>query len=922
MTLDCQNIDVSTAPGETAIRVGSFRTFLGPCCFLAFDRSLGIKTSTIITEQTPDIALVIATRLGINRRPITEISLETLPIIVLIDLPIIEETFSSFGGLSGVLEIGNSMLSESGIGSSESSPLKPTKGVRFEGDPQYITDEPELKVNARFGGAIATLQGSACSVKLQTSTVKTVYRQAGAVATIEHVRLSGPHISEEHSEAAMIELTTLRVEYLFSPQDRDLERLLSLLTPSKDKYDNDDDILIDTLLRQRRKGAVARVSVTSIKLVCHDLASLSTLSTFGDELGKLSAVAKYLPDDERPGLLSLLRVKEIEARIPVNERFGALNVDSSDFHCAHVGLPALLALSIGNVKASRFGEQELLHPLVPLTGSENLPVIMARMLGDEVEPTIKIKLFNVCVEYSVPVILALTGLDEAQTQEIVAELAKSIADMALPSSPGNGKAAVSRTTSSLAPGKKLNVELLIHDSAIGLTPENLPSKALLVLSDTSLSSKVPPDQSLQASADIRKAGLFVADHIVDVEDEGTLNLRSAPSNSTTKTKLTAALSKQGFVSVGSIMAAKISVKIDESLVSGSKSIDMDVRNELLLLETCADSTQTLIAILNGLTPPTPPSKQPQYLTEPMTIEDMVASFSGDAFPKPEKPPETLFDVEEEPEDDPDLMLDVPTLDEDDDGLLAESTMTSSLYGPIRSLMDDGEEGESDDTDGPGPETVESFLEEEDPFEMTIPPTDAPLSDSALVRELNKQCKPATSDEVADLGNYEIEDLGFDALGGNTNVLGTRRRFNTPATRHIRASEQNLGIDLPFKLKLRDLHIIWNIYDGYDWQRTRDGITQAVEQVETRAEQRKTKRRQSHNDEDDEESVIGDFLFNSIYIGVPSNHDAQELRRQINRNIDDMASETESVPVSGISRPTTFSTSGRPNQATATQTIKA
>ena len=910
VTLQCQDLDVSSIPGELSFRVGSFKTFLGSSCLLSLDRSRDIKTSTIITEQTPDIAFIIANKGAVTRRPVTEISLETLPVAITLDLPVIEATFGSFGGLSGVLEIGNSILSESGLGSSNSSPLKSNKGVRFEGDPQYITDQPVLKVNARIGGVSATIQCSACSVRLHTSTVKAVYREQGAVATIEHVILSGPHAPSNQVEAVGIDLNTMRVEYLFSPQDKDLERLLSLLTPSKDKYDNDDDILIDTLLRQRRKGAVARASITSIKLVCHDLARLSTLSTLGDELSKLSAVTKYLPDDERPGLLTLLRIKEFEARVPVNERFGNLHVNLWDMHCAHVGLPALLALSIGSANALQSGQQQLLHSLVPLTGSENLPMIMARMLGDEVEPTIKVKLFNVCVEYSVAVILDLTGMDqEARTEEIVAELAKSVVDIALRGSVSDEQTAISRSNSSGVAAKKLHVDLLIHDSAIGLSPLNQTSKALFVLSDTYLSSKLPSGRHVQASADIRKAGLFVADQVDHDAGEGINIVRSTPSNSTTKANLTAALSNQGFVSVGSIMAAKIAVKIDESPESGAKSIDVDVRNELLLLETCADSTQTLITILSGLTPPTPPSKQPQYLTEPMTIEDMVASFSGDAFPKPERPPETLFDVEEEPEDDPDLMMDAPNLD-DDDGLLEDSTMTSSLYGPIGSLMDGGDEEEEDSAEY-GPETAESLLEEEDPFEMTITPTDAPLSDSALVRELNKQCKPAVSDEPTDLGDYEIEDLGYDALGGNTDVLRDKYRFSTPATRRRKIPTQNPGMDLPFKLRLRDLHIIWNIYDGYDWQRTRDGITQAVEQVETRAEQRRAKKRQSLNDEEDEESVIGDFLFNSIYIGVANNHDAQELRRQINRNIDDLASETESVPMSGISRPTQFSASGRP-----------
>ncbi|KAJ8605686.1 hypothetical protein MRB53_041403 [Persea americana] len=39
------------------------------------------------------------------------------------------------------------------------------------------------------------------------------------------------------------------------------------------------------------------------------------------------------------------------------------------------------------------------------------------------------------------------------------------------------------------------------------------------------------------------------------------------------------------------------------------------------------------------------------------------------------------------------------------------------------------------------------------------------------------------------------------------------------------------------------------------------------------------------DDSDKESVIGDFLFNSIYIGIPINNDPRELSRQINRTID-------------------------------------
>jgi autophagy-related protein 2 len=50
-------------------------------------------------------------------------------------------------------------------------------------------------------------------------------------------------------------------------------------------------------------------------------------------------------------------------------------------------------------------------------------------------------------------------------------------------------------------------------------------------------------------------------------------------------------------------------------------------------------------------------------------------------------------------------------------------------------------------------------------------------------------------------------------------------------------------------------------------------------------------------EDEEESVIGDFLFNSIYIGIPANKDPRSLAQEVNRNIDDLASETGSYATS-------------------------
>ncbi|KAK5132156.1 hypothetical protein LTR08_000313 [Meristemomyces frigidus] len=905
--LACERANFRSSASDIDIRVGQLRCLLSGNKLLSFNRDAKLSSSVVMSEDTPDLLVAMNTdKTTIKGRPIREVYLETLPIILLLDLVAVDDTLMSFGGLSGVLDLSSSLLSEGGLLGSPISAGKPSKGVRFQDDPFPVATGPELKVNAQIGNVDVTLRGDSGEVNLRTTAIKTVYREHGASATIEHIQLTGPYQRHTTGAPISVDIFKVRLDQLLEPQDKDLERLLSLLTPSRDKYDNDDDILIETLLRQRRKGGLARVSIADVKVKIVDFDSVHALTGLSGELSKLAAVAKYLPEDDRPGLLTLLRVKDFEAQLPINDRFGKLQVVCQDFLCAQVGLPSLLALSLGSIRASRMGYTDLVHPLVPPTGAEGLPMLMARMLGDEAEPTIKVKLYNACFEYSVPTILALTGMDVgAAPEELVTELAKSIADFAFQREDSDVTKSSPPSDSSRVSAKRTKIELLVHDSALGLTPEKLPAKGLLVLTDARVSALVPSEPTLAVTLELRKAAVFVTDDSGYADIDMTPAGRGSPNNTTTSIRLAAALSKRGYVSVGSIMSAKITARVEDCVDSQSKSVDVDVRNELLLLETCADSTQTLFAIFGGLAPPSPPSKQPKYLTQPMTIEDMMASFTGEPEAKPETRPQTLFDVEEESE----MLLDAPTLHMDNDDLLMQSEMTSSLYGPISGIFGGLGQPEDDDTGtADSSETVESLLEE-DPFEMTEAPADTVLSDNALMRELRKQCKPSTDGASVDLGLYEIEDLGFDALGAGQQALGSQHRFNTPA---VQARRLVVGtqLSLPFKLRMRDVHVIWNIHDGYDWQRTRDGITQAVEQVEARAEERKARRRQSLQDHADDESVIGDVLFNSIYIGVPGNQDAQELRRQINRGIDDLASETESVPISGTSRPTAYSASGR------------
>lgn len=905
---------------EKRATVEQFHLLVGDTALLSFEHESASSLSKG-ARSVPAFELAISTaRTDSRRRPITEVDLRGPQLNINLDLHAVDRAFTSFGGLSGVFELGNSMVSESAPLCSPVTAAKPASGVHFERDAIRPTS-PEVKLNARFEGLMISLRGGACSLALQTTAIKAVYREQIASATTSQVRLSGPHMSGS-TDVNFVDIDTVRLDYQSIPSDKDLERFLALLTPSKDKYDNDDDILIETLIRQRKKGACLRVTVNDLSAKIVNLDSIAQLEALTDELTQLSAVAKYLPADDRPGLLIMVRVKDVEFQAPVNETFGFLQVTFQDLQFAHVGLPALMALSLSNITVCQVDGPKLLHALLPLSGSENLPMVMARMLGGEVEPTVKIKFFNICGEYSVPIVLALMKADHPiTTEQLVGDLAKSAVDLAFPPgkekmSPGSRKTSPNHADKR---DKRTRLNVLVRNSALGLTPQKLQSKALLILTDAQLSILLPPAESLKASVELRRAAMFVTDDSGASGDERVATSGRALGNTTTDARIVSSLAKMGYVPVASIMSASVDLHVSESVDGSNTTTKVDVRNQLLLLETCADSTQTLISTLSALAPPSPPDTQPKYLTEPMTLEDMLSSFTGDAVAEPEQLPETLFDASEMQHSGsfPTMSTDVDKEDADD--LLAESEMTSSLYGPVSGIIGDPDADDVESSRDFG-ETAESLLEE-DPFEMPDSPNDMAFSDSTLLKDIRQQARPALSNESVFLRHFEIEDLGFDALGPEIQALGTQHRFNAPVSRQRAFGRHGQGSPLPFSLRLRDVHVIWNIYDGYDWQKTRDGFTAAVERVELRAEERLARRRQSRPEPEDEESVIGDFLFNSIYIGVPSNQEAQDIRRQINRHLDDLASETESVPLSGISRPTNYSASARPSKSLARRRLK-
>jgi autophagy-related protein 2 len=805
------------------------------------------------------------------------ITIVTRPVQLLLDIQKLDDALSSFGGFSGVLELSNSISSvNTTMNSPVVSPTPPRpRGVHFGDSPLPKPEVPLTPSNApklqvQFGEVAFTLKGRSCAVNLQTTSVRIAMREGNIRLKVSEIHLSGPYMDPGQTGAPLlVDIRGTTVNFLFAPEEKDLARLISMITPSKDPYENNDDILIDTLLRQRRNGSVLRVEVGDVGIRISDLQQMSTFEALSAEIVRLSKVTKYLPDDDRPGLLTLAIVQQLDAGIAINEQLGDVSISLTSASVAHVGVPALLAAEVGTARISR-GDEVLLHEVIKLRPHDQLPAIMVRMVGDEMEPMVKAKLFNVCAEYRVSTLMAALGISEDGTvDDIALGIASSVATITGASSPKTLSRQSSQASSPATPtAKPLQIDLLMRNCAIGLNPRKISSKGLFVLTEAHIAGKQTKSE-YAVTLELRKASVHAIDDTARLDEERE---SSPPAFGASLNRHLQELRELGFVSLSSMSAAKVLVNIAGDGKDQPQLVDVEFKNELFVLESCADSTQTLIAILNGLQPPTPPSTAEQYRTV-VPLQQMMESFTGDA----------IAAMDESGDDD--FMSNADLVD---DEVPTNLEFVGSMYNS-QSLPTHEEMGDS-------------LLGEDDLGALATPPIIRQRGDRGLLESFQEKYEVVESE-----GAFDFDEGYFKA--SEADAKGKARKWDS-AKNQYHLSNEFKQPEAPLKIRVRDVNIIWNLYDGYDWPRTRGIITQAVDDVEARAEER---RRKAQEDDEDDDFIEEDFLFNSVWIGVPVKDEKGALARKINHDIDDLASETGSYATSTATRST--GATARPQSAT-------
>ncbi|KAK5238872.1 autophagy-related protein 2 [Exophiala xenobiotica] len=852
LTLSLTSISLTNIGGAQAgqrLSISNIVATHGDREVLSFIDSISVRDS-IATSSVLKPFDFMATMTG-NRYDV-----QIKPVHIVLDLLVIDDVLSKSGGLSSLLDLGNSIVSTHTVKGSTPpvAEVARQRTVRFN-DPQRrprAESDPSStlpKVDVRISGAVLDLIGSESTVQVKTSAIKTAYRQNNVRLVIDGAAITGPLFADSRSRSDVYaKIRQLELHYSDSPDDDDLDRLLSLITPSGDKYDQEDDIMVDTLLRQRRKGGVLRLSIGDLQAGAEGLLWMPHLTKVTDEISRLSSVTKYLPEDDRPGVLTFGLIKKIDFRFDVDEEFGPIKLKADLVEGAHINVPSLAAAQIAAWNLSRSDKDVMVAEVISQDRTVmGPPMFMCRFIADEMEPTVRMKLSNTCIEYKVPTVVAISALTERL---------KASAPPPAPtpqSQPSSPSASSNADANSLV--RKIRFFLAFRDSAIALNPDKSPAKGLFVLTDAAIRHENEKRGSTN-NLDIKKASLLI------INDASTVGQESANVDHKLyfeENDQVQQLTKAGFVPVGSMSSASAVIKITEDKVTQQAQLDIEFRNNLLFLETCADSTQTMIQILSGLSPPAGPSKVAKFRTEIVPIQDMLASFTGNAFVS---------------EPGPEL------------GLHASRT---SITGTA-SLSDD----EEDEPDFLG----DMYGEAEDADdEMTASHVESDLGRSAVSDSIHIAPVDVIGTETGDASEsivmHSLLDLRTDHFAPKSSVGGTAHRWNVEQNTYGLSSD-TIFERSPVKVRVRDVHVIWNLFDGYDWQTTRDKISQVVKDIETKAMARRPRSSsRTAGAEEEDESVIGDFLFNSIYIGIPANKDPRELAAAINHDIDDMVSETGS-----------------------------
>lgn len=503
--------------------------------------------------------------------------------------------------------------------------------------------------------------------------------------------------------------------------------------------------------------------------------------------------------------------------------------------------------------------------------------------------------------------------------------------------------------------QELKFPFYLIDCVIGLTPFEIPSKANLIVRDATSEFKQSSNGDISTDLFIRKAALVLIDDVQFLEPVGRdphPRLGNTAKHYSSLDQVNYFL-KQGYVPVSSISSVTFNLNI---LPESKKepNLTLELSSELLVLETCADSAQTLVQLINELKPPIEGGQDIKYHTEVLPV-DVLENIDDKAFNDPEQISKNPGSEETDTNNVDFVSDDLPSNLDFVESYYADKASRSSWNhsnsSPSISInVPSGQEYSKADllldqdlsilaqrsTSGDKYDSTSdsSSRQKFAVFEQRVHSHESMLDFSEDHFSRNHSdivIESGTSSGRSSHGEQQQQYSNSSSSSSSLSDEDVEKKNDSHKNDSTKTKKPSIVLVPKVKINVNKLkRITWNLHDGYDWSHTQDIISNAVNRVEIRANEahkqalekkqleiqqqraeeaiasslsdnQGEKEDQQEAEDDQRPQVIGDLLFNSIYIGLPDGDDPTDLRREINQEINDDSSVATTVTGRGSSR---------------------
>lgn len=472
-----------------------------------------------------------------------------------------------------------------------------------------------------------------------------------------------------------------------------------------------------------------------------------------------------------------------------------------------------------------------------------------------------------------------------------------------------------------AEDKPLAIPVELRDCLIGLSPLHLPSHLFVLISNGHSNLEVKSNGSMTVELIMNTSSIHSID---DVRSKTPTDFTNNARPKVSKNDITSNLTLQGYSSVARISGTTV----DISTFSGNPNtgVTVDIRINDVYLKSCADSTHSLIQLMNDLKPPLElPAFEERYNLRPShkinTFEDVDSHYFA-----PRTSARNTFDVNADF-----ICDDVPTNLEFVESYYADHSSrlqwNSSSSGSLATnysntdilLEEDLVNLVSKDSTNTKSQIVgynDMATRRLGSFEQRAHSHDPTINimENHFTRpndKANFKLRRTTDSETTPtFGKSKTNEVEFNhgEAYDESSLTVSHNFFDSDTCSLYNNDTPSLSINFEIA------SIVWDLHDGFDWKYTREIITNAVFQVEEEVDEvLKDKERttgiagihmnqnssltsnspnlevnnlQEQEQEQELDEVVGGYLFNSIFIGMSTNQDSSELRKRINKDLQD------------------------------------